>query len=46
MNQLFEVFSIAHHLGQDIKFIEKLRPKYIQLGPIFKTITLKNNNIP
>lgn len=38
-NKLFEVFSISHHQGQNIEFIEKLRPKYIQLGPVFKTKT-------
>ena len=38
-NQLFEIFSIAYHQGQNMEFIEKLRPKYIQLGPVFKTKT-------
>ena len=44
-NQLFEIFSIAYHQGQNMEFIEKLKPKYIQLGPVFKTKThpLKNN---
>ena len=38
-NQLFEIFSIAYHQGQNMEFIEKHRPKYIQLGPVFKTKT-------
>ena len=43
-NQLFEIFSIAHHQGQNMEFIEKLRPKYIQLGPVFKTKTHLGRN--
>ena len=38
-NHFFEIFSIAHHQGQNMEFIAKLRPKYIQLGPVFKTNT-------
>ena len=43
-NQLFEVFSISHHQGQSMEFIEKLKPKYIQLGPLFKTQTHPGKN--
>ena len=38
-NQLFEIFSIAHHQGQSMESIERLKPKFIQLGPVFKTNT-------
>ena len=45
-NHLFEIFSIAHHQEQSMEFIEKLKPRYIQLGPVFKTNThLGRNNI-
>ena len=42
---MFEIFSIAYHQGQNMEFIEKLKPKYIQLGPVFKTKThpVRNN---
>ena len=43
-NQLFEVFSISHHQGQSMEFIEKLKPKYIQLGPLFETQTHPGKN--
>ena len=45
-NHLFEIFSIAHHKGQNMEFIAKLKPRYIQLGPVFRTNThLGGNNI-
>ena len=38
-NQLFEIFSIAYHQGESMESIERLKPKFIQLGPVFKTKT-------
>ena len=45
-NHFFEIFSIAHHQGQNMEFIAKLKPRYIQLGPVFRTHThLGRDNI-
>ena len=41
---MFEIFSIAHHQGQTMEFIERLKPKFIQLGPVFKTNTHPGKN--
>ena len=43
-NQLFEIFSIAHHQGQSMESIERLKPKFIQLGPVFNTKTHPGKN--
>jgi thiamine-phosphate pyrophosphorylase len=43
-NQLFEIFSISYHQGQNMEYIAKLRPKYVQIGPIYETKTHPGRN--